>query len=216
MSGETTIHGLVGVYRSPEVVERLVPRLEELGVRRDELRIDEEGDVIASLQAEMREETAQAYVTPIGGLVAQKEHKESSLKLAPIFVLAGGAVGFLLSILPLFDAAWVWRAVWFTIAGCVAGGAVAGVAIPAVTSRNKYEPSAAQRGVVLRVPTWSERIERLMAEAEPIRLDRIGGEGYPLGTVTTEGDRNPADSGPKRFTENLAAEARKPPEQRER
>jgi hypothetical protein len=215
MSEEIRVQALVGVYADAEAAESVRRALTDAGVRESEVRIGSERDRLASLHAEMQEETEQAYIAPQAGLAFTKEATKSSLLIGPLFVLAGGIIAFPFSFIPIGGLSFWVRCFWIVLCGMTAGGAVAAIAIPALSAKSAFEPSAAQRGVVVRVDAWSPQIEEVMAEGEPIRLDRIGGEDFPLGTVTTEEDRRPGGA-LEETKANVVRELRAEPEERRR
>jgi hypothetical protein len=148
--------------------------------------------------------------------VYPKETVKASLVLGPIFVIVGGLIAFPFAFIPVGGASFWVRCFCIVLCGMAAGGAAAVIVIPAVSVRSTgLEPSAAQRGTVVRVDRWSERIESTMAACRPLRLDRLGANDYPLGTVTTDADREPGGAVEQTIS-NIEKERHADPEDRQR
>ncbi len=215
LNEETTIAGLVGVYRDTLAEGAVRRALGELGVAPEQIHVDAESARLASLHAEMRQETEDAVIAPQAGVAFPKEAMKSTLVLGPLFVAVGGLVVFPFSFIPIGETSFWVRCFWIVLSGMAAGGAVAAIAIPALSVKSALEPSAAQRGVVVRVDTWSQEIEDAMADLRPIRLDRVGGNDFPLGTVVTE-EQHASGGAVEQTIDNFRQEIRAEPEQRER
>jgi hypothetical protein len=216
MGGELHVAGLLGVYPDEAAAEGVKASLADAGVPADAIRAEQRGDVEASLQAEMHDELENSLVSPQAGVAYPKETVKSSLVLGPIFVIAGGLIAFPFAFIPIGDTSFWVRCFWVVLCGMAAGGAAAAIAIPALSVRSTgLEPAAAQRGVVLRVNRWSEDIEAAMTRGGPIRLDRLGANDYPLGTVTTEEDREPGGAVEQTLS-NFEKELHADPQDRQR
>jgi hypothetical protein len=205
----------VGVYRDTLASAAVERALAGLGVEPEKVHVGDEQGRLASLQAEMRQESEDAYIAPQAGIAFPKEATKSSLLLGPLFVLAGGLLAFPFSFIPIGEVSFWVRCFWIVLSGMAAGGAVAAIVIPALSVKSALEPSAAQRGIVVRVEAWSPEIEAAMEELRPVRLDRLGGNDFPLGTVTTEEEHAPGGAVDETFA-NLKDELRAAPEKRQR
>jgi hypothetical protein len=216
MGDELHVQGLIGVYPDAAAAEGVKAALADAGVPADAIRSAERADVEASLRAEMHDELENSFVSPQVGVAYPKETVKSSLVLGPIFVIVGGLIAFPFAFLSIGGASFWVRCFWVVLCGMAAGGAAAAIAIPALSVRSTgLEPAAAQRGTVLRVNRWSEEIEAAMTKGRPIRLDRVGANDYPLGTVTTEEDREPGGAVEQTLS-NIRTELHADPEDRKR
>jgi hypothetical protein len=216
MGDELHVHGLIGVYPDEAAADGVRDALTDAGVPAEAVRVEDRADVETSLKAEMHDELENALVSPQVGVAYPKETVKSSLVLGPIFVIVGGLIAFPFAFIPIGGASFWVRCFWVVLCGMAAGGAAAAVAIPALSVKTTgHEPSAAQQGTVMRVDRWSEQIESTMAAGRPIRLDRIGGGGYPLGTVTTDEDQQPGGAVEQTLS-NIQRELHADPQRRER
>ncbi len=207
---------LLAVYPSPELARRVADDLRGLGVGDDEIRVDHPADETTSLAAEVQEEATEAFVSPQAGIVYPKETVKASLALGPPMVVVGAVLGVVLTVV-VGPASWgVWlRILVGAISGGVMGGAIASIVVPAMAVRNPLDPLPAEAGVTLRVQRWSEDIERLLVESSPLRLDRLGGRGQPLGTVITE-EQSREGGIIEEVAQNFDREGRADPEDRTR
>jgi hypothetical protein len=171
------------VHRADEVAGELVRR----GIDPSRIHIDRPRDERLSLRAEMLDEATEAFVAPQVGVVYPKETAKAGTVVGGPFILAGAVIGaIVLALVPISDWA-VWaRALLGALCGAGTAATVAMVVIPAMAVRNPHDPLPAEAGVTLRVDQPDEGVERLLVGAHPRRLDRLGPQGQPLGTVVTE------------------------------
>lgn len=187
---QTPPNALLGVY-PPDRVPELVRELARVGVREQEIRAGDETDETTSLVAEMREETTESVVMPQAGILYPKEAAKATGLLGPLLAGAGALIALPLAFL-LPDDIDLWLRLLIVVScGAVFGGTVAVIVIPAMSVKNPDVPSAAQRGQVVRVARWAPEVETVMAEAHPLRLDRVGADGEPIGPVITEEAQTP-------------------------
>jgi hypothetical protein len=210
---ESRAVSLIGVYPDQRAAQRAASAAKRVGG--DAVRVGSDADVRASLQAEMREEASEALIAPQVGVAYPSEAKRSIFLFGPLFVVAGAVLAMPFALIPIGDVSYWVRCFWYVVIGAAAGGAVAAITLPALSAKSGLEPNAAQRGVVVRIAPWSEDIEAAMAAAQPIRLDRIGPDDFPVGTVTTEEDHTEGGIA-EEVRHNLVREVESPPEWRER
>lgn len=207
-------HALLGVYR-PDAVDPLVGDLSRVGVDSADIRVGEPEDVTTGLEAEMLEEASESFVSPQGGVLYSKEATKATAVLGPVLAVIGAVVALPLALaMPNTMALWT-RVVLALIVGAVLGGTIAAVVLPAMAVKSQLRASAAQRGSVVRVTGWSVDVERVMAEADPLRLDRLDAQMRPIDVVTTEEDREPGGIA-EEVIENTVREAKADPEDRTR
>lgn len=187
---QTPAHGLLGVYQ-PEQVDALKRQLAQLGVRDPEVRIAADADERTSLTAEMREEATESMVMPQAGILYPKEATKATALIGPLLAGVGAVVALPFAFLLPDDISLWWRLLIVVVCGAAVGGTVAVIVVPAMAVKNQDVPSAAQRGQVVRVARWAPEVERAMVAARPLRLDRLGADGEPIGPVATEEDRTP-------------------------
>ena len=178
---------LIAVYETLEQAYEAAKRAQAAGA--PEVFVDEPGDRVDSLRAEMRDELEHALVSPTAVLVLPKESAKGVGALAPI----GMVVGALLA-LPL---AWVDWGVPFTTGlvivlacGAAMGATVAFLIGAGTALRGRFEANAADRGVTVRVPVDTPEIEHALDHGGVLRLDRVDSGGNPDEALTTEDDRD--------------------------
>ncbi len=191
MSDQSTpAHALLGVY-PPEQVDPLVRELARVGVRESEVRVGGEGDERTALVAEMREETTESWVMPQVGVLSSKEATKATSLIGPVLAGLGALIALPFALVLPDDISLWWRLLIVAVCGGAVGGTIAVIVVPAMAVKNQDVPAAAQRGEVVRVSRWAPEVERVMVAARPLRLDRIGADGEPIGPVTTEEDHQP-------------------------
>lgn len=211
---QTPAHALLGVY-PPERVDALKRQLAHVGVREAELRIAADGDERTSLTAEMREEVTESVVMPQAGILYSKEATKATALLAPLLAGLGALVALPFALLLPDDISLWWRLLIVAVCGAAVGGTVAVIVAPAMAVKNQDVPSAAQRGQVVRVARWTPEVEQVMAAAGPLRLDRLGDDGEPIGPVATEEDHQPGGI-VEELSRNFARESEVEPRHRSR
>src|SRR4051794_3297764 len=178
---------LIGVYRTQEEASAVVRSVREAGTPSDRIRTAHEDDFYASLPAEMNQETSDALLVPTAGFAHTKEATKGAIALGiPIVVvcaLVALPFGFIhISGVPL----WI-RLLVSVGLGAVVGGTIAVIVGPAMASKRSGEPSAAQRGVVVRVDDADGAAESILVNSNPIRVDRVAnGTPLPLENLVTE------------------------------
>jgi hypothetical protein len=208
--------GLLGVYADPLTVRDLTERLRAGGVQDRQVQVDQPVDKQTALVGEVRQEVEQSYVSPQVGVVYPKETVKAGAVFGPPLValgaVAGGLAGWFLDV-GQWDA---WLEVLVgAIVGAVSTGTIAAIMIPAMSVKNPQDPSPVEEGITVRVDEFSPDIERMMAEARPLRLERLAASDQPVATVLTEEDQS--DEGIiEEVGENFAREQGAEPEERTR
>ena len=172
--------------------EEAVARLRAAGVAEEAVHLDEGLDYVASLRSEMHDELTNAWVVPNAAVAYTKESAHGLATAVVIGVGIGLALAFPMALIPLGHSHPMRLLVW-AVVGMAFGATVALVAGPALGTRRPDEPSAAQRGTVVRVEQDTAQLRSLLAELGPIRLDEITAAGDPIATVTTEGPSGPVE-----------------------
>jgi hypothetical protein len=181
---------LVAVF-APEQVDVVRQELERHGWPAEAVHVGQEDDERWSLRAEQTEETDRSLVAPHAGAIMPKE----STKAVGIAIPIGAAIGALLALpFAVIEAGdlnvWL-RLFWCGIVGATLGGTVAYIVGASMAAKDSFEPSAAQRGTVIRIDRPTPAIEDALVRLAPIRIDRFDGDGVVLSHVTTEEDRQP-------------------------
>lgn len=183
---------LIAVLRTQADVARVRERLLAEGVAESEIAVDAAADEIPALRAEMRAELSDAVVLPHAAFIADKEGARGFLLSFAALALIGIVVSFPLALIDVGLSYWTR---FLVIAGTILIMAftIALVLGTAWGSRNTDDPSAASRGVIMRIGEDTARIRDILAAADPIRVDEITADGEPAATVYTESrdaDRN--------------------------
>lgn len=195
---------LVAVFQ-PHQVQVVRQELLRLGCPPGAVRVEDDADERWSLRAEQVEETDQPLVAPThAGVVIPKE----AAKAVSIAIPTGAAIGALLGLpFAVIEAGSLglgMRLLWCAVVGAALGSTVAYLVGTAMSAKDPYEPSAAQRGVVVRVDQVTPAVEAALVRLAPIRIDRFDADGVVLGTITTEEDRQPGG-----IVEEVAANVRR-------
>lgn len=90
--------------------------------------------------------------------------------------------------------------------GLALGFTIGLVAGPAAGAIRPAAPPAGAAGVVLRVSHDNADLRRILGSHGPVRLDEIGHDGQPIGTVTSAGSGSLVEEGKER-TKDIAANA---------
>jgi hypothetical protein len=184
-------YALLAVFPDADRARTVADDLAAAGVARHDIRIGSADDETTSLEAEVREETTRSFVAPHAGVVFPKETVKAGIALGGPLTAIGVVLGAIAGAVTPYEPWPIWlRALVGAIVGGTALGAVASIMIPAMSVKNPLDPSVAETGTTLRVALGSSGpdVQRLLAAARPLRLDRLGDDDAPLGTVVTEED----------------------------
>jgi hypothetical protein len=178
---------LLVVVHDQQEAEAAARAVLDAGVPAEDVLVDREMDRMASLRAEMHEELAQAWVVPHAGAAYPKEAARGLVLGAAIGMAVGFALAFLLAIPHVSDTDYGDRLVVTLIVGGAFGIAIGMVAGPSVSSIRPNQPSAVERGPLLRIQRDTPELRALLADLHPIRIDEVRhGDDLPIDTVYTE------------------------------
>ncbi|HSH58695.1 MAG TPA: hypothetical protein VK988_03440 [Acidimicrobiales bacterium] len=196
----------LGVYKDQEEAEAAAEQVRRAGVDGSQIRIGDEADSKASLQAEMREEMEEAWLSPQAAFVATKEAAKGLSLVTPVAAVLGVLVTLPLALIFDLGGAPLWVRLLIAVAtGVIGGGTVGFVVGGGMAMKGPDEPLAAERGVTVRVPAASGEVVDAMEDEDPIRLDTVAPSGRKTSTVETEDERTPDG-----VVQNLAQNARQP------
>ncbi len=196
----------LGVYKDRQEAEAAAEQIQDAGVDASQIRIGDEADSKASVQAEMREEMEEAWLSPQAAFVATKEAAKGLSLVTPVAAVLGILVTLPLGFIVDFGGAPLWVRLLISVAvGALGGGTVGFVIGGGMAMKGPNEPLAAERGVTVRAPAASDEVVAAMEGEDPIRLDTVAPSGRKTSTVETEDERTPDG-----VVQNLAQNARQP------
>lgn len=177
---------LVAVYPDEGAARSAADRLEAAGVDPGRIRVGRPEDHTSSVVAEMRQETDEAWMSPQAGFLLTKEMARGAAVVVP--VLAGLGALFALALTPfVLSSLPVWaRLIVLAGLGAAAGGAAGLILGAGEAEKGSREPLAAERGVAVRVESAAPGLEKVLAAAGPIRVDRVSDSGTATRTVATD------------------------------
>jgi hypothetical protein len=159
----------------------------DAGVPPEDVVVGGDLDRMASLRTEMHEELSQAWVVPHAGAAYPKEAARGLVLGAGLGMLLGFALAFLLAIPHVSDTDYGDRLVVTLIVGGAFGIAIGMVVGPSVGSIRPNQPSAVERGPVLRIQRDTPELRAVLSDLHPIRIDEVRhGDDLPIDTVYTE------------------------------
>jgi hypothetical protein len=205
MTADDHEEDLVAVFPDRAQAESVAEKARALGVPDEDVRVERHEDKVASLRGEMRDELERSWFSPQGGFVLTKRMIKGILAVSPFTVLAG-----VLLLLPFAFVSWgslpLWgRIVLTSVVGATAGGTVGFIVGGGEAEKGAGAPLAAEHGVTVRVADAGAEVQQALVEAEPVRADVVTPDGTPLGSITSESERN--DEG---VTEDLARAWKEP------
>lgn len=188
MASEQTSE-VIGVFRD-EGSARAAADAASRAVSGASPRVGVEGDEVASLKGEMREEMQ--HTTAGAGNVGPFT-KEMTKGLG-VGVIGGSIIGLVLGLglglIPWGNVGLGARLIIGAIVGVAAGATFGFVAGGGHAAKGPSEPLAAERGTTVsidvRTPEEVERVSEAMRGHGPIRIDVATAEGDAMSTVTTE------------------------------
>jgi hypothetical protein len=184
---------IVATFGTTAEADRAIRRLEDAGVSREHVRIDDPSDEIAALEGQSRQEVDEAWAGPALGAATRGQTKWASMG-----TLAGGAIGAVLGVfigfapipgLTLIPRLILGAAIGLT-AGATIGMIIGGGWGPGV--EGETDASDAQRGVTLGVRSKDReeivRARRILEAEGAVRIDEYGAKGEPRLTDVRPGD----------------------------
>jgi hypothetical protein len=181
---------LLAVFR-PNQLDEVRTLVERWDVPPGHVHIGEENDERASLMAEQQQEMRDSFTSPQAGVALPKQTVKALSLTIPLASLVGAIVLLPFAFIPVSGMSFAVRLFWCAVVGATAGGTLAFIVTSAMAAKDPFEPSAAQRGVVVRVDDVRPAVEEALRKAAPIRLDQVDQDGNVLKTVVTEEDRTP-------------------------
>jgi hypothetical protein len=138
----------------------------------------------------MRDELDRGWFSPQGGFVLTKRMIKGILAVSPFTIVAGVLIA-----LPFAFISWGSLPLWGRIILACVVGATAGATVGFIVGGGEAEkgagaPLAAEHGVTVHVSDTRPEVQRALVDAGPIRLDVVTPEGTPLGSITSESERN--------------------------
>ncbi len=181
---------LTGVFRDREQAESVAEKAKAAGVPEEDIHIDRREDRAASLRGEMRDELERSWASPQGAFIVTKRAMKGALVASPVAVVVG-----ILLVLPFAFLSWGFMPLWGRIIATSLIGATAGATVGFIVGAGEAEkgasaPMAAEQGVTVNVGDARPEVQQMLVDEEPLRLDVTTPDGAPLGTVTSESERN--------------------------
>lgn len=196
----------LGVFKDRESAAAAAERAKSAGADDSGIRVGNGADSRASLEAEMREEMEESWLSPQAALAATKESAKGMSVAIPIAAALGVLVTLPFAFIVTFGDASLWLRIAIAASIGAMGGATVGFIIGGgMAMKGPDESLAAERGVTVRVADARGDVVEALGEEEPIRLDTVAPSGRKTSTVSTEEERT-ADG----VVENLAQNARQP------
>ena len=183
---------LIGVFRDDREAQAAADAAAEAGIDRSRIRVGQPADEVAALRGEMSEELGHTAAGPGNVGPFTKEMTKGITVTTPLAMLAGAVLALPLALLPIpyGDLSLVARLLIAAAVGAAAGGTLGLILGGGLAAKGPGEKLAAERGVTLAIssddPAELDRVARALRQRDPIRLDVIGADGQPAGTVTTE------------------------------
>lgn len=181
---------LVAVFEDERAARSAATTLSDAGIDRERIHVGDGANARSALVAEMRSETDESWFMPQAGFLLNKEAAKGFALGVPAFAAIGAVVVLPLGFFVLESLA-VWtRLLTLAVLGAVAGGAGGAIVGAGEAEKGAQKPLAAERGVALRVDGagGDPDIRRLLADAQPIRVDLVSDRG-PSGAVVEEDER---------------------------
>jgi len=181
---------LIGVFPDRAQAESAAAKAQALGVPDEDIHVERGEDKVASLRGEMRDELDRGWFSPQAGFVLTKRMIKGILAVSPFTIAAGVLIA-----LPLAFISWgslpLWgRLILTSVIGATAGATVGVIVGGGEAEKGAGAPLAAEHGVTVRVADARPEAQRALVEEEPLRLDVVTPDGTPLGSITSESERN--------------------------
>ncbi len=180
---------LIGVFEDEQAAEAAAERVAGRGVDRSQVRVGDHGDEVTSLEGEMREEMDQSFLSPQAGFILTKEMAKGARIALPVAVAAGALLALPFGFIP-FGGLVLWtRLLTLALIGGTAGAVFGFILGGGLAAKGPSEPLATEKGTTVGVSSSDPATAEALADERPIRVDTVG-DGQPVGTVTTEEDRD--------------------------
>jgi len=191
--GSVAPERVVATFVSRERADRAIRLLEDAGIPRGRIGLDDPADEIASLEGQTRQEVDEAWAGPALGAATRGQTKWASLGTVAGGVI-GAVVGALIGFAPIPGLAFIPRLIVCAAIGLVAGatiGLITGGARGPVIEGETDAPDA-MRGVTVGVSSTSReeilRARKILEAEGPSRVDELGVKGEPRLADVRPGD----------------------------
>lgn len=185
---------LVAVFRDDHAAEAAADAVRRMGVDPGRIRVGEEGDEVASLRAEMREEIEHTIAGPGSFGPFTKEMAKGAAAGVVLATVAGAVLALPLGLIDVGGLSLPARLVIAAVVGAAAGATLGFVLGGGLGAKGPGDKLAVERGVAVGVRLGGrERADEVVAaleEQKPIRLDVVSRRGQPIQTVTTEEEQD--------------------------
>ena len=152
-----------------------------------DVRIGDDDDMRSALRGEMRQETDDLIVGP-GMPGFTKEMTRNIVPWSIIGSLLGALVLLPFAFMRWGDTSLVQRMVWMVVSGVFFGGTIGFMLAGILGSRSQNKAPAAQRGVTVSAAGGTPGTEIDLTAHDPIRVERVAADGFPIETLATEDD----------------------------
>jgi hypothetical protein len=193
---------LVAVFPNETTARNAARRSREAGATPESVRIGNSLDALASVEGEMREETAHLLAAPAP---FTRESARGFSFGTVIGAILGVALALPFAAIEMGDLELSTRLIILGVVGLVFGSFLGWFIGGAIGIKRPDEPAAAAVGVTLAVPD-SEAARLLLRDAGAIRIDVTGSDGQPLDTLISD------DPGPSAIGRQLKQHAREEPQ----
>ncbi|MCU1497893.1 MAG: hypothetical protein JWM47_1846 [Acidimicrobiales bacterium] len=189
----------VAIYPSRTHADEAAADLQSAGVDPALVRVGDREDLAAAMVGEMRQETGNSWRLLPSGIITAEQTKGSAMIMV-IGGLVGVLVGLLIGLLPFGGLGLGSRLLICAIAGGLAGSTFGMVVGGGLGARGPATPGAAQ-GIAVSVARTDDRVRRVLAGHDALRLDRVAAGGNPIEPVQV--DRGGPDSEPELLRDHL-------------
>jgi hypothetical protein len=203
--------GYVAVYehRTPE---QLRAALRDAGLHDDEFEVDTKVGDTAARRAEQHEEAERGFFAPHAGLVLPARSAKVTSLAIPAVAIVGAISMLVFAFVPMGERSVLERILWVAIIGAAMGGTIALIVAASMGADDPQAPSAADRGVAVRVARTDEATRDLLRVLGPVRLDLVHADGR-IDKVVTEQDRR-GGGALEELEDTVQREADAPPNER--
>lgn len=188
--GSTPAERVVAVFSDEVTARRAADEARRKGAQ--DVAINDPRDDTRALIGEMREETAESWAGPSVAIYTPEMARHIP---GPTFAAALiGAVVFMPMAFFVDGLTLAGRLLLAALSGAIGGGTIGFLAGGFLGARRRATLDLAEeRGVVVGMQGGNPAAVRALADAGPIRVDRLAG-AFPIDTVTSHEDRTPSES----------------------